>query len=110
MASCSNGVGKTVVLLSVASAVRRAGLESLLKETPAVRLAGSVYGVPNLLTHVRDREVDVLLVDLERPDPQLISVATALQELGSRPAIVTLIDNPEPAWTVAALRAGVKAL
>jgi two-component system, NarL family, response regulator YdfI len=110
MAKSKAGGGEIRVLVSAASAVRRAGLESLLRQIPGLKLVGGLYSFSNLLAHARDLQVDVVLCDLDRADPQLLSTATSFRELGSRVGVVALIDNPEPAWTRQALRAGVNAI
>jgi two-component system, NarL family, response regulator YdfI len=110
MAKLDNGRGETRVLVFAASAVRRAGLESLLGQISGVKLVGGAYNFSNLLAHVRDLQADVVITDQERTDPQLLSLASSLHELGSRVGIVVLIDNPEPVWTRQALRVGVNAI
>jgi two-component system, NarL family, response regulator YdfI len=110
MAKLDNGSGETRVLVVAASAVRRAGLESLLRQIPGVKLVGGAYNFTNLLSHVRDLQADVVIADVEHTDYQLLPLATSLHELGSRVGIVALIDNPEASWTRQALRAGVNAI
>ncbi len=60
-----NGGGVIRVLLAAASAVRRAGLEALIRNAPALKLVGSLQGTLNLAQHVRDLQPDVILLDLE---------------------------------------------
>jgi two-component system, NarL family, response regulator YdfI len=110
MAASNNGRGQTRVLVSAASAVRRAGLESLLRQAPGLKLAGGVYNLGSVLVHTRDLQVDAVIVDLDRPDPQLVSVVTSLKQAEPRVGLIVLIDNPEPAWTRQVLGAGVNAI
>jgi NarL family two-component system response regulator YdfI len=96
-----NGGSVIRVLLAAASAVRRAGLETLIRNAAALKLAGSLQSTRNLAQHIRDLEPDVVLLDAE-PGQPLDSA------LGS--PIVVLVDEPDAAWTAQALRSGVKAI
>jgi two-component system, NarL family, response regulator YdfI len=88
------------VLLAAASAVRRAGLEALIKGAPSLKLAGSLENTRNLGQQVRDLAPDVILLDAEK----------AQADLPGDTPMVMLIDGPDPAWTAQALRSGVKAI
>lgn len=79
------------VLIAAPSAIIRAGLESLVRSSPALEL---VSGAP-----------DVVLADLEFPQedgppPELLATA----------AVVLLVSNPPGPWTIEALRSGVRAV
>ena len=95
-----NGGGTIRVLLAAASAVRRAGLEALIRQTASLKLAGSLENTLHLQQHVRDLEPDVILLDADRAHPP---------EPAGAP-LLALIDRPEAAWTAQALRSGVKAI
>lgn len=95
-----NGGGSIRVLLAAASAVRRAGLESLLKNAPGVKLAGSLQNLANITFHFHELQPDVLLADLDAAS-------------GFGPAslpTVALVDEPDANWTAQALLSGVKAI
>ncbi len=96
-----NGGSVIRVLVAAASAVRRAGLEALIRNTPALKLVGSLQSTRNLALHVRDLQPDVILLDLETA--QVIDPS-----LGS--PLVILIDDPQANWTAQALRAGVHSI
>jgi len=104
--STKNGVGTIRVLVAAASAVRRAGLEALVKSAPRLKLVGSAPLVSGVSAQARGFQPDVMVADLDHADPQVI--ATALG--GGGMAVVTLIDAPNPAWAMRALRAGIKAI
>ncbi len=96
-----NGGSVIRVLVAAASSVRRAGLETLIRNTSALKLVGSLQSTRNLAQHVRDLQPDVILIDAE-PSQALNGDAGA--------PMVVLIDEPEATWTAQALRAGVKAI
>jgi NarL family two-component system response regulator YdfI len=96
-----NGGSVIRVLLAAASAVRRAGLETLIRNTASLKLVGSLHSTLNLAQHVRDLEPDVILLDA--------APAQTLDPAVAAP-IVILIDEPDASWTAQALRAGVKAI
>ena len=79
------------VLIAAPSAIIRAGLESLVRSSPALELVSSAP--------------DVVLADLEFPQedgppPELLATA----------AVVLLVSNPPGPWTIEALRSGVRAV
>ncbi len=79
------------VQIAASSAIIRAGLESLVRSSPALELVSS--------------EPDVVLADLEFPEedgppPELLNMA----------AVVLLVSHPPGPWTVEALRSGVRAV
>jgi NarL family two-component system response regulator YdfI len=94
------------VLLAAASAVRRAGLETLVKNSPSLKLAGSLQGIRTIAQRVVELQPDVVLLDLEPED----SGFPALPAIGGGLPMVALIDEPDSDWTAQALRSGVKAI
>jgi len=94
------------VLLAAASAVRRAGLETLVKNSPALKLVGSLQGIRTIAQRVVELQPDVVLLDLEPEN----SGFSALPAIGGGLAMVALVDEPQPGWTAQALRSGVKAI
>ena len=99
------------VLLAAASAVRRAGLEALVKQNPLLYLAGSVHGPLAVAQYAAQLEPDVVLLDLEREAPARDSTAhPALPRLPSGVPFVVLIDEPSADWTAHALRSGARAI
>src|SRR5215472_7570023 len=103
-----NGSGVVRVLAVAADSVRRAGLEAIVRESSGFRLVASAAGAASLAAQIREFQPDVILADLERSDA---SFAAALSSVaGAAVPAVVLIDEPEVAWTVRAVRAGVKAV
>src|SRR5262249_8577378 len=98
-----NGGRAIRVLLAAASAVRRAGLEALVKDTRALKLVGSFQNLRSITQRATDLQPDVALIDLEQEVP-LLSVS----EGGF--ATVVLIDHPSSDWTAQILRSGVKSI
>ena len=85
--------------ISASSAIVRAGLAALLRAGPSLEVATDVSD---------DAPPDVLVVYLENHDEEL---PAALQTPAGRPpAVVLLADDPQPAWTSEALRAGARAV
>jgi len=105
--TAKNGSGAIRVLVSTASAVRRGGLEALVRSAPALKLVGSVAGLGTLRSSVSGLQPDIVLVDLSAPDPELLSAASALE---THAAFVVLIDEPDTGWAARALRASVRAI
>jgi len=104
--STKNGSGTIRVLVVAASAVRRAGLEALVKSAPRLKLVGSTPLASGVSAQARALQPDVIVADLDRPDPQFITTISA----GTGMAVVTLIDASNPSWAAHALRAGIKAI
>jgi two-component system, NarL family, response regulator YdfI len=102
-----NGSGEVRVLAAAASAVKRAGLEAIVRSAPRLKLVGTTYP-SGLWAQARAFQPDVIVADLDRPDSQ--SMATISAVAASGPAVVTLVDAPSPSWTAHALRAGVRAI
>ena len=101
-----NGGRAIRILLAAASAVRRAGLETLVKNSPSLKLVGSLQGIRTVAQRVVDLQPDVVLLDLGPQD----SGFTALPVIEGGLPIVALIDEPDSDWTARALRSGVKAI
>ena len=108
--SDKNGGGAIRVLVASASAVRRAGLETIIKTTPPLKLVSSAHGISALSTQAREFQPDVILADLERADPKFIALVSSIWQAHAPPIFVILIDAPDSGWTSRALRAGVKAI
>jgi NarL family two-component system response regulator YdfI len=96
-----NGSGAIRVLLASASAVRRAGLEVILKQSSSFKLVGAVQGTQMIGQRATESQADVVLVDFERETPVITH--------NSLP-VVALIDNPTATWAAQALRSGVKSI
>jgi NarL family two-component system response regulator YdfI len=96
-----NGGAVIRVLLVAASAVRRAGLEALLKTAASVKLVGSLHNPHAVAQYAAQLHPDVLLLDLDDETPTRLSTSLA---------VVALIDEPSADWVASALRSGVKAI
>jgi DNA-binding NarL/FixJ family response regulator len=92
------------VLIAAPSAILRAGLESIVRSSPALELAGSAPDLARLQAAVEREQPDVVLADLEfageDPPPELASPAP----------VVLLVDHPPGPWTIEALRSGARAV
>lgn len=99
-----NGSGTIRVLVMAASAVRRAGLETLIRNNPDLKLVASLQGSKPDLPQVRQLSPDVLLIDLERAFSWMAPAPA------NKPATIVLIDEPSSDWAAQALRHGVKSI
>ena len=98
-----NGGGQIGVVVASASAVRRAGLEAMVKSAPLLELRGSIQGTQTAAVRALELRADVVLADLEKPSSLPIQGPLAV-------TAVVLVDSPEPGWIAQALRSGVKAI
>ena len=100
----------TRVLVAAASAVVRAGLESIIGASPALEVAGSAAGTASLLQQIEAAQPDVVLLELEPgdegPAPSLMALGPLTGSLG----VVLLADSPDTAGIVEALRLGARAI
>ena len=103
-----NRGGVIQVMVAATSAVRRGGLEAIVRENHSFHLAGSAPGLLGLAERVQALQPDVVVVDLAEPDPQFASAAASLERAGA--AVVVLVDEPDATWTSRALRAEVRAI
>ena len=94
------------VLVKASSPIARAGLESLLRAHPGVRLVEeSSPGTRSLAT---DEPADVLLIETSTPaDP---AAREALDWAGAGGPVVMLVRDATPEAVAGALRAGVRAV
>ena len=103
-----NGGGLTRVLVAATSAVRRGGLETLVRANPDLKLVGSVPGLAGLGARGREMQPDAILADLPTSDHQFIAGIASLEREDI--PVVALINDPDPFWAARALRSGVRAL
>jgi DNA-binding NarL/FixJ family response regulator len=101
---------KVQVMIVSPSAVRRAGLETLVRESPSAVLAGSVSTFAMLPKHVQQSHPDVVLFDIEKADGFPMQTIRAAMNGNERPAFVALVEAPTKDWTTTALQAGFKAV
>ena len=92
------------VLVAATSSLIRAGLEALVRASPALELAGSEDDPTNLLAAIERDRPDVTLADLDlqpdEPPPELLAASP----------LVLLVNNPGAPWIADALRAGVRSI
>jgi two-component system, NarL family, response regulator YdfI len=99
--------GQVRVLVSAASAVRRAGLEAIVRASTQMKLSGSAYGVETITQQAVELSADVILVDLERSDARLLA---ATERVMPPIPVVALVDQPDLTWSTRALSGNVKAI
>lgn len=103
-----NGDGVIRVVVAAISAVRRSGLEAIVKNNPSFKLVGSLPTIIGFAARIRELQAHVVIADLAQPDTQLFSAASDLERAGI--GVVVLIDEPSVGWTARALQAGVRAI
>ncbi len=98
-----SGGGGILIAVAATSAVRRAGLESIIRSHPEFQLAGSFGAVASLVSFARRTELDVIVIDSD-------SVRDLLPEAASDAAIVLLTELSDGRSISRLLRNGVRAI
>ncbi len=97
------GGGAIRIAVAATSAVRRAGLESIIRSQAEFHLAGSFGAVASLVSFARSTELDVIVIDTD-------SIRDLLLEPTSDAAIVLLTEVTEARSISRLLRSGVRAI
>jgi DNA-binding NarL/FixJ family response regulator len=97
------GGGAIRIAVAATSAVRRAGLESIIRSHAEFHLAGSFGAVASLVPFARSTELDVIVIDTD-------SIRDLLLEPTSDAAIVLLTEVTEARSISRLLRNGVRAI
>jgi len=97
------GGGAIRIAVAATSAVRRAGLESIIRSHAEFHLAGSFGAVASLMSFARSTELDVIVIDTD-------SIRDLLLEPTSDAAIVLLTEVTEARSISRLLRSGVRAI
>jgi two-component system, NarL family, response regulator YdfI len=97
------GGGAIRIAVAATSAVRRAGLESIIRSHAEFHLAGSFGAVASLLSFARSTELDVIVIDTD-------SIRDLLLEPTSDAAIVLLTEVTEARSISRLLRSGLRAI
>jgi DNA-binding NarL/FixJ family response regulator len=103
-----NGDGAVRVVVAAISAVRRSGLEAIVRKNASWKLAGSLPGIIGFTARIQELQAHVVIADLAQSDTQFFSAAGDLERAGI--GVVVLIDEPNIGWTARALQAGVRAI
>jgi NarL family two-component system response regulator YdfI len=98
-----NGGGAIKIAVMATSAVRRAGLESIVRSYDEFQLAGSFGAMPSLVLFARSTGVDVIVIDSD-------SIHDLLIEPTSDAAIVLLAEVTHARSISRLLRSGVRAI
>ncbi len=96
------------VLVGATSAIVRAGLESLVRESPGTTLAGGSSSLTTLARQIETLQPDVVLIELERDAEE---GAAALSALGLRSGVRAVLPREAtPAEITATLEAAAAGL
>ena len=98
-----SGGGGIRIAVTATSAVRRAGLESIIRSHPEFQLAGSFGAVASLVSFARSTELDVIVIDSD-------STRDLSPEEASDAAIVLLTELSDARSISRLLRSGVRAI
>ena len=98
-----SGGGAIRIALFATFAVRRAGLESIIRSHAEFHLAGSFGTLASLVSFARSTELDVIVIDSD-------SIHDLLRELTSDAAIVLLAEVSDARSIARLLRSGVRAI
>jgi NarL family two-component system response regulator YdfI len=98
-----SGGGAIRIAVAATSAVRRAGLESIVRSHAEFHLAGSFGAVASLVSFARSTELDVIVIDTD-------SIRDLLLEPTSDAAIVLLTEVTEARSISRLLGSGVRAI
>ena len=97
---------KTKVMIADDHALFRAGLRSLLEETGEFEVVAEACNGEDALKAVREREIDVTLLDLSMPKQSGIDVLKRMKSLKPDMAVLILSMYPEEQYAVNMLRSG----
>jgi len=97
------GGGAIRIAVAATSAVRRAGLESIIRSHAEFQLAGSFATVASLAPFARNTELDVIVIDSN-------SIHDLLREPTSEAAVVLLTEVSDARSISRLLRSGVRAI
>jgi DNA-binding NarL/FixJ family response regulator len=103
-----NGDGVIRVVVAAISAVRRSGLEAIVRNSSSFKLVGSLPTIASFTARIRELQTHVVIADLAQAETQFLSAAGDLERAGV--GVVALIDEPSVGWTARALQAGVRAI
>jgi NarL family two-component system response regulator YdfI len=98
-----SGGGAIRIAVAATSAVRRVGLESIVRSHPEFQLAGSFGALTSLVSFARSSELDVIVIDSD-------SIRDLLLEPPSDAAIVLLTEISDARSISHLLRSGVRAI
>ena len=98
------------VLIAASSEIMCAGLEALLATHPALVTVGCWQEMASLALQVEAQQPDIVLLELELPDDDTLTILEALAAGPHPPAFVVLTDDAHGAWVAEALRAGVRSV
>jgi NarL family two-component system response regulator YdfI len=93
-----NGGGAIRIAVAATSAVRRAGLESLVRSQPEFQLAGSFGLLASVPSFARRTELDVIVIDSDSsrdllPEPRSDAAIVLLAEVSHGPTISRLLRS-----------------
>ena len=104
----TEGADHVTVVIADDHEVVRSGLRTLLEREPDMEVAAEAGDVRSTMAHVRARQPDVLVLDLNMSDGPSLPAIPDLLEASPGTAIVVLTMQSDPAFAREALRAGAR--
>ena len=104
----TEGADRVTVVIADDHEVVRSGLRTLLEREPDMEVAAEAGDVRSTMAHVRARQPDVLVLDLNMSDGPSLPAIPELLEASPGTAIVVLTMQSDPAFAREALRAGAR--
>jgi len=86
--------------------VFRLGMETLIKRTADVHLAGSLKSGVEIFEFVRRQHVDVIVLEVDLPDLNGITTLRAIKKEYKDIAMLMLANQPEEIYAVSTVKAG----
>lgn len=94
------------VLICDDHAIVRQGLRQVIGETADIRAVAEAGGYPEVMKHLRDGEIDMLLLDISLPGKNGIDVLKIVKKEFPRLPVLILSMYAEDQYAVRAIRAG----
>jgi two-component system invasion response regulator UvrY len=84
----------------------REGLKKILKKEPDMQVLGEASNAQQVLEHVKNRKLSIVLLDISMPGPSGLEVLTELRRDYPKLPVLILSMHPEDRFAVRALKAG----
>jgi two-component system invasion response regulator UvrY len=97
------------ILLADDHTVLRAGMRRLLSDVPDLEVMAEVGSGFEAVEAVRNQEIDVALVDVTMPGPDVVTTIESIRSVSPRTQVIVLSAHPAEQYAVRVLRAGAAA-
>ncbi|MGO4332552.1 response regulator [Cupriavidus sp. 2TAF22] len=94
------------VLIADDHQIVRAGLRQFISDEPDIRVEGEAASGDEVMTRLREREFDVIVLDISMPDRNGIDVLKMLRQRHPALPVLILSTYPEEQYAINLIRAG----